>query len=149
MNAYWIWTPKDNKQRVSKYIDRDIFSTLFTYVWNQIWLIDWFDMGWFTNYVCKSRWVGGLIHHLTSLFGEDPLIGKLSVKWKPFVQWLLWEDKCWVLCADGIKLQSLHCVRFWTSLVRNCPKHPAISNRTCGCGTLAIDLASSRSPSWH
>ena len=30
----------------------------------------------------------------------------------------------WVPCADGIKLQSLRSVRFWTSLVRNCLKYP-------------------------
>ena len=53
----------------------------------------------------------------------------------------------WILCTDGIKLHSLHGVRFWISLVRNCPKYTALSNRTPGCGTLAIDLASSRSPS--
>ena len=66
------------------------------------------------------------------------------------VQWSFWEDKNrWVSCADDIKLQSLRSVRFWTSLVRNCLKHPALSNRTLGFGTLTIDLASSRSLSWH
>ena len=57
------------------------------------------------------------------------------------------QNTCWVLCADGMKLQSLRNFRFWTSLVRNCLNYPAMNNRTCGCGILAIDLAYLRSPS--
>ena len=45
------------------------------------------------------------------------------------VQWSFWEDNTrWVPCTDGIKLQSLRSVRFWTSLVRNCLNFQ--SNRT-------------------
>ena len=34
-------------------------------------------------------------------------------------------------CADGIKLQSLLSVRFWTSPVRNCLKYPAMGTKSC------------------
>ena len=39
------------------------------------------------------------------------------------------QTTCWVPCADGIKLQFLCSVRFWTSLVRNCLNYPEISTR--------------------
>ena len=31
----------------------------------------------------------------------------------------VWRITCWVQCADGIKLQLLRSILFWTSLVRN------------------------------
>ena len=62
------------------------------------------------------------VHRTTSHFTtwNGPLNRKTFDEVKTFVQWSLWEDKCWVPCADGIKLQSLRSVRFWTSLVRIC-----------------------------
>ena len=83
------------------------------------------------------------------LFEISHWIGKVGEVKPQIVQWSLLEDKCWVLCADGIRLQSLGSVRFLTSIVRNCLKYPSMSNRTHGYGILEIDLASSRSQSRH
>ena len=91
------------------------------------------------------------LHHQPSHFTtwNGPLIRKTLGEVNLLVQWLLWEEKYWVPCPDGIKLLSLCSVRFWTSLVRNCLKYPAMSTRTRSNGILAIDLASSLSLCWR
>ena len=66
------------------------------------------------------------VHRQSSLhvFGTGLWLGKLHEVNPLIVQWSHWEDNCWVPCANGIKLQSLRSVRFWTSLVRDCLKYP-------------------------
>ena len=70
---------------------------------------------------------------------RNPLLPAKAVDRQP-------SDDCferttrWVPCADGIKLQSLRSVRFWTSLVRkNCHN---ISRAIELCWQLAIGKAS-------
>ena len=82
------------------------------------------------------------VHRQSSLhvFGTGLWLGKLHEVNPLIVQWSHWEDNCWVLCTDGIKLQSLHSVRFWTSLVRT-PCHDN-SGAIELCWQLAIGKAS-------
>ena len=59
--------------------------------------------------------------------GNPPLTAK-AVDRQPCPMIVLRGQNRWVSCADGIKLQSLRSVRFWTSLVRNCLKLPEQQN---------------------
>ena len=64
--------------------------------------------------------------------------------------WSFWKDNpAGSPCDDGIQIQLLHSVRFWTSLVRNCLNYPAtLESKGCN-GIMSIDLASLRSLSWQ
>ena len=49
----------------------------------------------------------------------------------------------WVPCANGIKLQLLRSVRFWTSLVRNCLNHPELSREILNEGAIEASFVNS------